>query len=192
MKHIAIDLEFLGGQVDGAPISIGAVEFDPFAFTDPFGKEFHVNIDIQSSIENGGRLNGDTIGFWLNQEKAAINALFNPKPVTMYEALHQFRRFVLDVEFGHEPGSTIVWGNGIRSDNTILAGAYERAGIDCPFQFWQDGDVRSLVLLGRMAGFDPKSETPFAGTLHNPVDDAKHQARYLSKIIRHFVPENKM
>lgn len=186
MKHVSIDLEVMGNGINGLLLAIGAVEFN-INTGEVIGDPFHCNVDIQSSIENDGKFNGSTVKWWLTQSDEARAALFSPEPIHIHHALFQFGCWLRDLEAGEEPNSTIVWGNGIRSDNVWLAGAYERAGLDCPFEFWQDGDVRSLVLLGRAAGINPKNETPFKGSPHNPVDDAIHQARYLSKIWRHFI-----
>lgn len=81
-----------------------------------------------------------------------------------------------------------VWGNGATFDNVILRGAYERAGQVCPWQFWNDHDVRTIVTLGRVVGFDPKRDMPFDGVAHNALADARHQAKYVSAIWQKLIP----
>lgn len=81
-----------------------------------------------------------------------------------------------------------VWGNGATFDNVILRGAYERAGQVCPWQFWNDHDVRTIVTLGRVVGFDPKRDMPFDGIAHNALADARHQAKYVSAIWQKLIP----
>ncbi|HHB9818735.1 TPA: 3'-5' exonuclease, partial [Salmonella enterica] len=81
-----------------------------------------------------------------------------------------------------------VWGNGATFDNVILRGAYERAGKICPWPFWNDHDVRTLVTLGRSIGFDPKKDMPFIGEQHNALADARHQAKYVSAIWQKLIP----
>ncbi|EBO5570485.1 3'-5' exoribonuclease, partial [Salmonella enterica] len=49
-------------------------------------------------------------------------------------------------------------------------------------QWWNDRDVRTIVELGKAIGFDPKRDMPFEGTRHNALDDAIHQAKYVSAI----------
>ncbi|WP_414668948.1 3'-5' exoribonuclease domain-containing protein, partial [Escherichia coli] len=39
-----------------------------------------------------------------------------------------------------------------------------------------------IVELGKAIGFDPKRDMPFKGTRHNALDDAIHQAKYVSAI----------
>ncbi len=36
--------------------------------------------------------------------------------------------------------------------------------------------------IGSLIGFDPKRDMPFKGTRHNALDDAIHQAKYVSVI----------
>lgn len=81
-----------------------------------------------------------------------------------------------------------VWGNGATFDNVILRGAYERAGRICPWEFWNDHDVRTIVTLGRSVGFDPKRDMPFIGDVHNALADARHQAKYVSAIWQKIIP----
>lgn len=81
-----------------------------------------------------------------------------------------------------------VWGNGATFDNVILRGAYARTGHLCPWAFWNDHDVRTIVTLGRATGFDPKLDMPFDGVMHNALDDARHQAKYVSAIWQRLIP----
>lgn len=55
-------------------------------------------------------------------------------------------------------------------------------GQPVPWQWWNDRDVRTIVELGKAIGFDPKRDMPFKGTRHNALDDAIHQAKYVSAI----------
>jgi hypothetical protein len=70
----------------------------------------------------------------------------------------------------------------------ILRSAYDRAGQTCPWQFWNDSDVRTMVLLGKQLGFDPKRNMPFDGVAHNALADARHQAKYVSAIWQSLFP----
>lgn len=180
MKHVSIDVEVLGNGITGLLLAIGAIEFNPA--TGWLGKSFHMNVDMQSSIENGGAINGSTVEWWFKQSDAARESLFTPDPEPINHVLRKFKTWLENIELDEEPNSTIVWGNGIRSDNVWVAAAYERALMECPFKFWQDGDIRSLVLLDRAMGYDAKRDTPFEGVPHNPLHDAIHQAKYLSTI----------
>ncbi|EMP5336427.1 3'-5' exoribonuclease, partial [Citrobacter freundii] len=43
-------------------------------------------------------------------------------------------------------------------------------------------DVRTVVEMGKVIGIDPKRDMPFDGTRHSALDDAIHQAKYVSSI----------
>lgn len=75
-----------------------------------------------------------------------------------------------------------VWGNGASFDCVILRNSYALAGHQAPWQWWNDRDVRTIVELGKAIGFEPKRDMPFEGTRHNALDDAIHQAKYVSAI----------
>ncbi|HEM0000754.1 TPA: 3'-5' exoribonuclease, partial [Escherichia coli] len=50
-------------------------------------------------------------------------------------------------------------------------------------------DVRTIVQLGEAVGFYAKNMIPFEGTPHNALDDARHQAKYVSAIWQKLIPE---
>lgn len=87
---------------------------------------------------------------------------------------------------GQEGKRPYVWGNGDGFDCTIMANAYEAVRKVHFIGYWngfQDRDVRTVVDMGRdLLGFDPKKDMPFEGVAHRALDDAKHQARYVSAI----------
>lgn len=78
--------------------------------------------------------------------------------------------------------ATSDWGNGASFDCVILRNSYSLTGQPVPWQWWNDRDVRTIVELGKVIGFDPKRDMPFKGTRHNALDDAIHQAKYVSAI----------
>jgi hypothetical protein len=53
------------------------------------------------------------------------------------------------------------------------------------WKFWHERDVRTVVELGRsILGYDPKRDMPFDGAVHNALEDAQHQVKYVSAIIQ--------
>ena len=93
------------------------------------------------------------------------------------QAIGKFTTF-----YGKDRNAT-VWGNGCMFDNVILKNAYKAAGFHVPWGYGQDRDVRTLVQLGNLVGFQKTKE--FKGTQHNALDDAKHQVRYCHNIWKH-------
>ncbi|WNI61736.1 3'-5' exonuclease [Enterobacter asburiae] len=83
---------------------------------------------------------------------------------------------------GNGPDSVQVWGNGATYDNVLLEASYGRTGIDCPWKFWKNRDVRSIVELGKAFGCKPRYETPFEDEPHKAISDALHKVKYVSVI----------
>jgi hypothetical protein len=107
--------------------------------------------------------------------------------MSLVESLHRFSNWIKLQ--GAVDG---VWGNGSTFDCTILRSAYTTVSGEipagCPWDFWQERDVRTVVALGHVAGSpDHKNETYFKGTRHNCVDDAAHQAAYTVEFIRDLI-----
>lgn len=177
MKHIMLDLETMGTASDAPIIAIGACFFDPG--TGAIGEVFYTPVRLQSAVDAGARIDPSTVLWWLGQSDAARAKFANNEGAPdLGMALDMFRNFV-----GHN--KVQVWGNGSGFDNTILSNAYKSTGSYTPWSFWADRDVRTMVELGQAAGIDPKATLPFTGTPHYAVDDAIHQAKYVSIIWQH-------
>ncbi|WP_042040330.1 exonuclease, partial [Escherichia coli] len=169
--HLMIDLETMGKNPDAPIISIGAIFFDPQ--TGDMGPEFSKTIDLETA---GGVIDRDTIKWWLKQSREAQSAIMTDE-IPLDDALLQLREFI-DENSGEF--FVQVWGNGANFDNTILRRSYERQGIPCPWRYYNDRDVRTIVELGKAIDFDARTAIPFEGERHNALDDARYQAKYVS------------
>ncbi|EIH9644455.1 3'-5' exoribonuclease, partial [Escherichia coli] len=138
--HLMIDLETMGKNPDAPIISIGAIFFDPQ--TGDMGPEFSKTIDLETA---GGVIDRDTIKWWLKQSREAQSAIMTDE-IPLDDALLQLREFI-DENSGEF--FVQVWGNGANFDNTILRRSYERQGIPCPWRYYNDRDVRTIVELGK-------------------------------------------
>ncbi|MFA2323456.1 3'-5' exoribonuclease domain-containing protein, partial [Escherichia coli] len=161
--HLMIDLETMGKNPDAPIISIGAIFFDPQ--TGDVGPEFSKTIDLETA---GGVIDRDTIKWWLKQSREAQSAIMTDE-IPLDDALLQLREFI-DENSGEF--FVQVWGNGANFDNTILRRSYERQGIPCPWRYYNDRDVRTIVELGKAIDFDARTAIPFEGERHNALDDA--------------------
>ncbi|HCS7473958.1 TPA: 3'-5' exoribonuclease, partial [Escherichia albertii] len=177
--HLMIDLETMGKNPDAPIISIGAIFFDPQ--TGDMGPEFSKTVDLESA---GGVIDRDTIKWWLKQSREAQSAIMTDE-IPLDDALLQLREFI-DENSGEF--FVQVWGNGANFDNTILRRSYERQGIPCPWRYYNDRDVRTIVELGKAIDFDARTAIPFEGERHNALDDARHQAKYVSAIWQKLIP----
>ncbi|WP_208897292.1 exonuclease [Escherichia coli] len=162
--HLMIDLETMGKNPDAPIISIGAIFFDPQ--TGDMGPEFSKTIDLETA---GGVIDRDTIKWWLKQSREAQSAIMTDE-IPLDDALLQLREFI-DENSGEF--FVQVWGNGANFENTILRRSYERQGIPCPWRYYNDRDVRTIVELGKAIDFDARTAIPFEGERHNALDDAR-------------------
>ncbi|EIW6931091.1 3'-5' exoribonuclease [Escherichia coli] len=177
--HLMIDLETMGKNPDAPIISISAIFFDPQ--TGDMGPEFSKTIDLETA---GGVIDRDTIKWWLKQSREAQSAIMTDE-IPLDDALLQLREFI-DENSGEF--FVQVWGNGANFDNTILRRSYERQGIPCPWRYYNDRDVRTIVELGKAIDFDARTAIPFEGERHNALDDARYQAKYVSVIWQKLIP----
>lgn len=164
MQNVMIDLEALGNCNNAVIVSIGAVEFDESGI----GREFYVCVDPVSCEKIGLKINASTVMWWLSQEKNAINALVNDQ-IEIQPALVQLSEWMTK--------DADVWGCGAVFDNVILSNAYEAAGIEKPWNFWNDKCFRT------MRDMFPNIPYERMGTHHNALDDAKTQALHAVKIL---------
>ncbi|END3858538.1 3'-5' exoribonuclease, partial [Escherichia coli] len=146
--HLMIDLEAMGINPDAPIISIGAIFFDPQ--TGDMGPEFSKTVDLETA---GGVIDRDAIKWWLKQSREAQSAIMTDE-IPLDDALLQLREFI-DENSGEF--FVQVWGNGANFDNTILRRSYERQGIPCPWRYYNDRDVRTIVELGKAIDFDART-----------------------------------
>lgn len=168
--QIMLDIETMGNGTNSAIIAIGAVAFDDNKITNKFYSE----VNLQSSIENGGNVDGSTVMWWMQQSDDARKAFAgnNHAPV-LQEALAAFTKWVVMVK------GSLVWGNGSTFDNTIIGNAYKGCGLPIPWKFWNDKCYRTVK------GMCPHIKLERVGVYHNAVDDAESQALHLIKILKY-------
>jgi len=171
MKDLMVDLETLGNKSYSALLSIGAVEFD--INTGETGKEFYKIIDLQSSLDAGLKVNGDTFYWWLQQSQDARDEICK-KGENLSKVLGDFTLYFNSL---NNPEIQI-WGNGSNFDIGLLEDAFEVCQLKIPWNFRHVRDVRTLV------SFNPKIKKnyQFNGIEHHPSDDCKHQIGYSSEI----------
>lgn len=169
-KHLMLDIETMGNESYSSIISIGALEFD--IETGKTGREFYVNVDLQSCMDLGLIVNASTIMWWLGQNEQARKDLTTREALPIKEALIKFSEFC--------PQDIQIWGNSARFDCGILQNAYNKALIPIPWKFWNERCLRTLV------SFNPKIKAnyPPATTAHNALSDCYYQVGYCCQIWR--------
>jgi len=165
---VMLDLETMGKKSNSALVSIGAVEFN-LMDGGKTGREFYKVIDLQSCLDVGLEVEASTIYFWLQQSQAARDAICKDNKTLLPTVLHMFSVWMEDC-IQH----VNIWGNGARFDIGLMEDAYRACKMPNPWYFRSERDVRTLV------SFAPniKTNLPFEGIEHNPIDDCKHQISY--------------
>lgn len=173
LGHVMVDLETMGRGFNAVICSIGAVEFD--LNTGKLGREFFCKVDIQSGLNKGLKVNGDTIEWWLMQSESARIAIATGDGIDLQQMLQKFNFFIEELGCN----TVQIWGNGISFDIVILTESYKACGyLKEPWNFRNERDVRTLV------SFAPeiKANYPNTGVEHNPIDDCKFQIGYCNAI----------
>lgn len=177
--HLMFDIEAFGKKAYSPVVSIGAVFFDPS--TGNIGSEFYKVISLESAMASGGVPDASTVIFWLKASPEARSELVMDDAIPLDDALLQLNQFIGENAV-NGPDSVQVWGNGATYDNVLLEASYDRTGIPCPWKFWNNRDVRTVVELGKAVGCEPRYEIPFEGEPHKAISDALHQVKYVSAI----------
>lgn len=183
-KHIMLDLETMGKGPVAAIVSIGAVEVLPEEGR--IGAEFYRVVDLESSMHNGGEVDGSTIMWWMRQSDAARAALSTEgvpaHKADIYTVLNEFIDWVHVLVPPNEHGvsDVDVWGNGATFDNVILSSAFGNTCglLKCPWGFRNDRCYRTLKNLY------PQIKRPDVGTAHHALDDAKAQGLHLIELLK--------
>lgn len=164
---IMVDLETLGVGNDALILSIGAVKFNATEIVDGF----HVGIDPVSAEFYDRKIDGGTVMWWMQPDRAEARAnLLALEKVDMPSALIGFAAWV-------GPDSLPLWGNGATFDNIILRSSYEACRMEYPVKFYHDRCYRTLK------GLVPDIELVREGTHHDALADATSQAKHLLAIV---------
>ena len=175
MHHLMLDIETLDVTPSAVILVVAAVFFDPK--TGKLGAEFEATVNSQQE-QPGRTFNLATIAWWAKQSDEARKLAFGGTD-SLKRVLTNLKHFI----HMHSTDKVKVWGNGKEFDCTILEHAFNQLDISCPWNFWDTQDVRTIVTLAELHGFNPKKARPFEGTPHRALDDAKHQARYVADAI---------
>lgn len=175
MNNIMIDIETLGNEVDAAILSIGACEFD--IETGDIGDTFYTKVGLDDAVERQKRkINASTLRWWLQQDEESRKEAFDGAE-HLFSALHK-----LDTWMTGKREDYKVWGNGSTFDISILEHALRQESLPVRWKFWNVRDVRTVVDLAY--GKVDRNDFEFDGVPHHALDDAKHQAKYVSAMYR--------
>lgn len=160
--QVMLDLETLATSSDAVVVSVGAVKWNRHRVD--VDNTFYFVLDLDDQLEVGRKKSDQTIAWWAQQSKEA-QAVFDAKRYPTRRVLGEFSDWLGD-------GSIKVWGNGADFDNIIWGSLYEDFGLKRPWSYSNNRCYRTLKNIA-----NPPCTLPArAGTFHNAVDDALHQA----------------
>lgn len=185
-KHLMIDIETLGTQPGCAVTSIGAVWFDP----EDNGwrarhRGYYAEILLKDALKYG-TVSPGTLQFWLSQTPDAREFLTNDKgKVSLTEALAGLDGFIGHQSEAKERRDVHVWGNCNKFDLGNLEAMYDAVGLEhYPWNYGRGQNVRTIAWLAtQFFGCEKPTMKP-GRTAHNALDDAIHQAEYVTQMVR--------
>lgn len=171
MAHVMLDLECLSSASDAAVVAIGAVRFDLKNLVVHREDTFYCTITAKSAQKGGGRIDGETVAWWMQQSDSARAELTRDTSLLLDAALNNFSNWV------REKSCEGMWGNGADYDNVVLSNSYLRANKTQPWAYKVNRCYRTIK------AFAPDVKFVRVGTHHNALDDAISQAEHLCKIL---------
>lgn len=170
MTDCMIDLETLDNRSSSAIVSIGACLFD--RTTGEIMDTFYERISWTAALASGGTVGASTLKWWFKQSDEARLELTKGGGIKISVAMNKLAGFI--------PYMSRVWGNGSSFDISILEHTMGRCSVKIPWAHWNVRDVRTVCDLATMK----REDVPFEGEKHNALDDAIHQAQYVSLMIQ--------
>ena len=164
MKNVMLDLETMGTSPGSCIVQIGAVEFSE----SEIGKPFSVNIDLESCVNIGLRIDPKTVMWWMSQSDEARKSL-TVDCVQLRDALSMFTEWI-----GTERAA--IWGDGATFDNVLLSSAFRAAKMPTPWHYANDRCYRTLKNLFPVERILP--DCP-----HKAASDAIAQAKQVQAIV---------
>ena len=181
--NVMIDLETLSTSIDAVIIRIAAIAFD--IKTGELLKEFDMKVNAKSCLDIGLKISEETIKWWINQDTKIINDTLVTSLMSsendIKDVLSEFTEFINKLRETYK--NVYIWGNGISSDNIWIRESYHKCNMKLPWKYYEDRDLRTIVYIGDHIGNKSYKDIPFEGVKHNPIDDCKHQIKYLVNIM---------
>ncbi len=176
-----LDLETLGTAPGSVILSIGAVHFG----RGEIHSEFHTHITPESCCAAGLKIDTSTAMWWMGQSEAARQSVLEGQKnaVQLWDGLMLFKNWLVEcmrTQGGPiEPERVRLWGNGASFDCAQFAAAHRAVEIRrLPWKYSGERCYRTVKAL-----HPEVPEESREGIHHNALDDAKHQARHLMKLL---------
>lgn len=171
--HTMTDIETLGTRPGAVVLSAAFVRFTDEA-------SMSINLSVQDQLALGLEIDPQTHAWWGEQEAKAPGAWARAtdNALPLVPALQYIAQW-LDWARGGAGGDMLIWCHGATFDCPLLGELYRRAGLACPWQYWQVRDTRTLYDL---AGINLK-DYPYPPP-HVALNDAISQTRAANAALR--------
>ena len=181
--HIMVDSETTSTENNALILTVGACVFDPDTST--IGDTFYVQLKMAEGMALGLHTSKETLDWWKRQSPEAQRSAFEEGPSTMgyAEGLQSFANWLIAIRESNERKKIQLWANDPDFDCIKLIASMKAANILPPWQYWEHKSCRTMALIAELK-FNINHKTAYAraGTYHNALDDAIHQARIVSDI----------
>lgn len=138
-----------------------------------------VLLDMKEQQTSGRLLDIDTIQWWLKQNEAARNVMAvvhdRKRVFDAVQAVDTFVRKHMDRAYARE-NPVFILSSAPAFDMTNVRSLYEAAGMEHPWQHWQEHSQRTLRKLCNPETIPPRSAEEF---LHGGASDAAYQNKVL-------------
>lgn len=158
-----LDFETLGNREGKCLCQVGAVYFNNS--TGELGAEFKANIDANSHVQYGAKMDASTVYWWLAQSEQARASILAPPLRNVKEVLNELNEFL-------RPAKRI-WSHAT-FDFVTLNESLKQCGITPSFRYNTGLDLRTLSYLAGTKVDKVSRE----GVHHDALDDCKHQVKY--------------
>lgn len=174
---VMVDIETLGSQSYSTILSIGAVRFN--INTGDIYDPFYKKITLQSNLDLGFKITPSTLKWWLQQNHQTLDDLLDSTE-DIRSVLISFQHYLLAIDV------RAIWGNSARFDLGLLQNAYDKLGIQIPWDFRKERCYRTIVQ--ETGGVD---KTKYVGVQHNALDDCMNQVAILIDRYKYFTNPEK-
>lgn len=194
-RQVMLDIESMGTGSNSAIVSIAAVIFD--INSGEVGDIFYTNVSLQSSLDAGLKVTGDTIMWWLQQSEEARLGLIKGGAVDLKTALTSFNAFLYTNLIWNptgvdKPKDFGIWGNGPVFDLGIMYDAYRAVGIEPLWNRKNERCVRTLTALAPLIRLAVEEEAKVEDLVkHNALQDCLTQIKWVSRIVEELGLRNK-
>lgn len=162
--HLMTDTETLGTRVGSIVLSVAFVRFTDEA-------QFQINLSITDQQALGLEVDDSTRQWWGQREAETpgVWAAATSNPLPLVQGLQYISSWI---EWARGGTDFSVWCQGANFDCPLLEELYRRAGVACPWKFYQVRDTRTLYDLACINPKDYVVPPP-----HVALNDAIGQVR---------------